>query len=438
MHFAPQCRVVVGYSGGLDSTVLLQGAARLIEDRRRLFAVHVNHGLSPNAEAWQRHCESVSEQLNVDFVATRVNVPAGASLEASARRARYDAFREVIGVDDVLWLGHHLDDQAETVLWRLLRGGGASALSAMPASRRLGPGWLLRPLLDVAHSELASWAQSRGLQWIDDESNLDRHFDRNFVRHELLPVLRRRWPDAAGRLHQAAKRFAVEAALMQRTLDAQLDAAGAAADRVPLMVVDEPQAGALLRRWLERAGIHGVRERVVAEIVRQSHGASDRAPAVVVAPGYSVRRYAHELHLVIDRPHERQTVRWRLGDPLETPVGLLVAHRGGGGGLRASLDRVEVRVRGGGERLRLAGRDGSRRVKRLLQEANVPPWLRDAYPLIYVDDRLVAVPGIAVDTDFADNSQDAWHLTLRARGPHARRLTTNPGFVCTAATLLLP
>ena len=413
-------RIVVGYSGGLDSTVLLHAAAGVVADRSRLLALHVNHGLSPHADAWQRHCESVSATLGVSFSARRVSVAAGGSVEATARRARYHAFRDVVDVDDVLWLGHHLDDQAETVLWRLMRGGGAAALAAMPPSRRLGRGWLLRPLLDVARTDILAWARARGLEWIDDDSNSNRRFERNFIRHEVLPVLQRRWPDAPARLHHAARRFSDEVALLRRALDAQLDEVGAVSRRLPLAIAADPYARPLLRRWLERCGVSGVRERVLAEVVRQTQGAMDRTPQIVVADGYSVRRYEQHLYLIADASQLDSTmwrsIMWRLGDVLDTRSGRLDARKGSGAGLRGAVSVVEVRARQGGERLRPFGRNGSRSVKRLLAEARVPPWLRTAYPLIYIDDRLAALPGIAIDAAYADVCDGTWKLSLHASG----------------------
>jgi len=285
----------------------------------------------------------------------------------------------------------------------------------MPASRRLGAGRLLRPLLEVTRVDIAQWAQAHGLEWIDDESNADLRFERNFIRHDVMPTLQQRWPDAAERLGAAARRFAAEAALLQRTLDAQLDAAGAGPDRLPLAIAADPHASLLLRRWLARADVHGVRESALAEIVRQTHSAPDRNPSVTVADGLDVRRYADHLFLVDQRAPTFAPTAWQFGAALELPGGRLDARRTNTVGLRGALTRVEVRARRGGERLRPAGRDGSRSVKRLLQEARVPPWLRAAYPLIYVDERLAAVPGIAVDVDFADASDDAWELTWDAR-----------------------
>ncbi len=433
----PNHRIVVGFSGGLDSTVLLHAVARQIDDRRRLLALHINHGLSASADAMQQHCEAVSVELGVRFSAQQVRVSPRGSVEAAARHARYEAFEKALLDDDVVWLAHHLDDQAETVLWRLMRGGGVAALAAMPASRQLGRGGLLRPLLDVTRADIAAWAATHGLRWIDDASNADRRFDRNFIRHEVLNAIRPRWPDAAVRLHRAARRFADEAALLRHALDQQLDSAtdydagdeaGGAArtyaepTAIAVALLGTPHARPLLRRWLARAGIHGVREHVLAEIVRQAHGAHDRNPEVAVTADFSVCRYQQYLYLVTDVKPVLAPVLWRLNNaPLDIALGRLVARRSAGVGLRASLTVVEVRPRGGGERLRPAGRSGSRSVKRLLSEARVPPWLRDAYPLIYVEGQLAAVPGIAIDGAYAEAPGDAWQLALRR--PHGRRDT---------------
>ena len=402
-------RIVIGYSGGLDSTVLLYALVEAIENRERLLAIHVNHGLSRNADDWQRHCESISRQLRVECIVRRAAVPRGAA-EAVSRRARYEAFSDILGVDDVLWLAHHMDDQAETVLWRLLRGGGAAALAGMPVLRRLGRGHLLRPLLDVTRAQIEAWAVARKLGWIDDDSNADLRFTRNYVRHEVLPTLLRRWPDANVRLLQAARRFKEEAAQLRSGLDRQLDAIGAAPERLPVSMLDDAHARPVLRRWLERAGITGVRERVLNEILRQAGGAGDRVPKVGVANGVNVRRYRRDLFIVADTAREFATMAWTLGTDLHLPGGRLTSLLGPGPGLRADVAAVEVRARRGGERLRPLGRDGSRSVKRLLQEAHIPPWWRVGYPLIYVGDHLVAVPAVAIDESCGTLAERTWQV----------------------------
>jgi tRNA(Ile)-lysidine synthase len=235
-------RVVVAFSGGMDSTVLLHAAVEAIDEPSRVLALHVNHGLNVRCDEWQRHCEAVSARLGVGFEYRRVAVGSVGGTEAAARKARYDVFREFLVRGDVLWLAHHRDDQAETLLWKLMRGGGVAALAGMPESRGLGAGRLRRPLLEVPRIDIASWANARGLKWIDDDSNVDARFDRNFIRHEVLPVLQSKWPDAASRLQHAARRFADEAALLRSALDRRLDELGVVGGRVPVSVAEEPQA----------------------------------------------------------------------------------------------------------------------------------------------------------------------------------------------------
>jgi tRNA(Ile)-lysidine synthase len=407
-------RIIVGFSGGLDSTVLLHASAGLIEDRNRLVVLHVNHGLNPRADRWQRHCQAVSEVLGVRCTVEKVAVESHGSREDAARRARYAAFAMTLEAGDVLLLGHHLDDQAETVLWRLLRGGGAAALAGIPMRRRLGRGELVRPLLEYPRDDLEAWARARHITWIDDDSNADVRFERNYLRHAVFPVLRQRWPDVAARLAHAASKFAVEAQLLERALDRRLDECGATAATLPIAALDDA-AQPLLRQWLARAGIAGVRERVLTEVVRQARGAPDRSPDVVVADGVSVRRYLARLHLVRQPRPPFEAVAWMLGRALELPNGTLTSVRATGAGLRASVAAVTVRPRHGGERLRLPGGRGSRTVKRLLQQAQLPPWQRVAYPLLYFGDRLAAVPGIAVDEAFVDDSEAGWRILWQSR-----------------------
>ena len=404
-------RIVVGFSGGLDSTVLLHSVRERINDSTRLLALHVDHGLNPKSADWTRHCESVSSGLGVAFAARRAN--AGLRGEAAARAARYRIFDEVLEPGDVLWLAHQRDDQIETVLWRVVRGGGAAAAAGMPRSRRIGRARLLRPLLGVARADIERWAGARGLRWIDDDSNANKHFDRNFLRHDVLPVLRRHWPDLDERLAAAAMRFADDASALRVALDRRLDAV-AADGALPIAVLDSDDARALARRWLECRGVVGVRERVLFELLRQVRGAMDRNPQVRVSARSVVRRHGDALYVVDDATVDFEPTQWSLDAPLRLAAGVLVARRGTGG-LRRDLACVEVRARGGGERLRPAGRAGSRSVKRLLHDARVAPWLRERYPLVYVGGTLAAVPGIAVDTAFAEPSDDGWCVRFEPR-----------------------
>jgi tRNA(Ile)-lysidine synthase len=408
-------RILVAYSGGLDSTVLLHAAAAVVTDRTRLIALHVDHGLQAAAADWPRHCRAVSQRLAIDCIVRSVQVAGIGSIEHAARRARYAVFAEMVATGDVLLLAHQRDDQAETVLWRLLRGGGRQALAGMPVRRVVGGGELRRPLLAFPRQAIERWARARHLDWIDDASNAELRFTRNFLRHRVLSTLRQQWPDVERRLVDAAARAAEDAELLQTLLDARLEVAGASRHSLPLAVVDHTSmAAALVRRWLHNAGLPGVPERVVREIVRQAGAAPQRSPAVDVAPGWCVRRHAERLQLTGELAPPPEPRAWRLDEEMRWQYGVLRASRGPG--MNAAVDVVSVRARRGGERLRLPNGRGSRSVKRLLREADVPRWLRTHYPLLYVDGHLAAVPGVAVDAAFVDASERAWQLDWRVAG----------------------
>ena len=197
-------RLIVGLSGGLDSTVLLHALAAAEPDVP-LEAVHVDHGLHPQSTAWAAQCEQLARTLGLHLARHRVRVrETGSGVEAAARDARYECFKSLLSAGDCLLLAHHLQDQSETVLLHLMRGSGARGVRGMPADRRLGAGRLLRPLLGTPRDDLEAYARRHDLDWIDDPSNMDRVHDRNFVRHDVLPLLRERWPAADDRLTHAA------------------------------------------------------------------------------------------------------------------------------------------------------------------------------------------------------------------------------------------
>jgi tRNA(Ile)-lysidine synthase len=267
----------------------------------------------------------------------------------------------------------------------------------------------------VPRAVLEHRAAVRRLRWIDDDSNRDRSIDRNFLRHDVLPVLRRHWPDVDARLAVAAARFADDAAALRAALDRRLDAlTTTTGGALPIAALDAADGRALARRWLERRGIVGVRERVLRELVRQAHGAIDRTPQVRVSARTVVHRHRDALHVVDDVASDMVATRWLLDAPLQVGAGALVARRGPGG-LHRGLTCVAVRGRRGGEWLRPVGRAGSRSVKRLLQEARIAPWLRARYPLVYVGGQLAAVPGVAVDVAFGDAGDDGWCVRFEPR-----------------------
>ena len=400
----PAGRILIGYSGGMDSLVLLQ-LARQRYGVAALLAVHVHHGLSPNADRWERYCLQACADLGVRCHAERVLVGAGrGGLEARARAARYDVFARLLGPEDVLLLAHHADDQAETLLYRLLRTG---VPAGMPSSRPLGQGCLVRPLLPFPRARLREWARRHELSWVEDESNAGLRADRNYLRHRVLPALSRRWPDVAARLGRAAERSATAAQLQRELaiedlagLDERGERVGRSLDLAALLALPGHRRDNLLRHWLPGPGVPEPGERVLASLVGQLDAAVDAEPLVAWAGG-QWRRFRGRLYVLpagwgrAPDPH-RGPWSWQPESPLWLPDGAALSARAARGqGLRAGAD-FRVRFRCGGERVRPVGRTASTTLKKALHAQGLEPWLRDCVPLIECAGRLVAVGDLFV------------------------------------------
>ena len=384
-----------------------------------LHAVHIDHGLNPLSPGWAEHCRQVCGELEVALTIRRVDARArpDESPEEAARRARYQAFRAVLGSGDWLCTAHHQDDQAETLLLHLMRGAGPRGLAAMRARSSLGDATLVRPLLAFGREALAAYARDAGLCWIDDPSNDDIAFDRNFVRLEVMPLLRRRWPAAARTLSRSAAHCR-EADDIMNSLALQ-DLAGAEGEEGTLLVsrllrLEQARRVCVLRVWLARLGLpvptlaqlHHIQTDVLAT-------APDANPCVQW-PGARVRRYRDRLYAMppvaaVSPP--AAGLPWNLRAPLALPNGQrLAAIAVAGRGLSAARCRnqvVSVRFRQGGEHCRPAGGRHSRSLKNLFQEQGIPPWRRDVLPLIYVGESLACVVGLCVCEPFATRDGDA-------------------------------
>ncbi len=411
----PADRLLVGFSGGVDSVVLLDSLARLRRPLRfRLTALHVNHQLSPNAGRWSAFCRTFCRERDVPFKSVKVRVARGDSTEAAARAARYAAYAREPA--DYVVLAQHQDDQAETVLLQLLRGAGVKGLAAMPAlrsrqpsaaSRQRSPS-ILRPLLDTTREEILAYARKRGLKWVEDESNTDTYFLRNFLRHEVLPVIARRFPGYRGTLARSAQHLAEASRVLDEV--AVADAAGQMEDGTlaveALRRLPAARAKNLLRYFLSRCGASMPGRERLDEALRQALTAKEDARVLVGIGDFELRRFEGRLHavpkLAAPRGHAR---RWRGEKKVRLPDlgGVLAMDRGRGGGISMARLRgrpVTIRARRGGERLRPDARRPRRSLKNLLQEARVPPWQRERLPLIFCGNELVWAARIGVDCAF--------------------------------------
>lgn len=397
----------VALSGGLDSSVLLHILSELAqrEGVPPVSAIHIHHGLQPAADAWPAHCQQVCDELSVPLRVIHVDVVKAASIEQAARNARYAAFANELALGEVLLVAQHADDQAETVLFRLLRGAGVRGLSAMPKHRALGQGQLVRPLLNCSQAELRAYAQEHRLNWVDDPSNGSEQFSRNFLRKQIMPLLAQRWPQVSNTLLRASEHLSEASALLDDL--AELDVAAAQQEPryawlsvpslalAPLRELSEARQRNALRFWLREYTTmpdadHWQSWRTLRDAT------ADATPLWALAGG--------EVH----RADER--LWWLSGAWLKKPQPISLPIEAGTG--LPLPDNGQVRVDGalpsgqwsvayrlGGELMTLPER-GQRDLKRLLNERHVPVFIRGRLPLLMRDGKLIAVanmPELAVD-----------------------------------------
>lgn len=406
-------RFVVALSGGLDSTVLTHALANS-RDRHNVpvLAVYIDHGLHADSVAWGEHCRAFAEKLGIEFSSRRVAVDlaSGQGPEAAAREARYAAFGSLLEQGDWLLSAHHRDDQAETLLLNLMRGSGAPGLAGISAARRFRQGWLVRPLLSFSRGELEEYAGRHALDAIEDPSNLEQQYDRNYLRHEILPRLESRWPGSANRIRRSATLLREASQLLAELAD--IDGQGALGAAGKLMIsglseLSEARQRNLLRHTILSLGLPSPGAVHLEQIVREVVRAREDAQPVVAWPGAIARRYRDLLYLMSDDieaelPAEGQIVA---GNRVTLAGGLgeLVFHRDCRIGLSDEVMArgAEIRFRQGGEEFKPLFQGYTKKLKKLLQEEGVVPWMRDRLPLVYSGGQLVAVADLWIANDAA-------------------------------------
>jgi tRNA(Ile)-lysidine synthase len=370
-----------------------------------LHAVHVHHGLQADADRWTDHCRSICEALAVPLTVIRADARSGPgeSPEEVARKVRYQAIESLLSPGDSVLTAQHEDDQAETLMLQLLRGAGLSGLSAMPEIAEFGRGRIVRPLLDVSRNEICRYARHHRLSWIEDPSNGDPRFDRNFLRLEVIPLLKARWPAAARSLARSARHCA-NAQRQLVDLSSDLFASALLPDQSlsvgRLQQFREADQRLIVREWLRQLGYRMPTSRTLERIVREAIPApSGRNPVIAWREG-QIRRYRDRLMAMppSETPEQvvRETILWMDGTSLSLPGGLGSLHavtvQGPGLDPAAWHSGIkEVRFRRGGEKCRLPGREGQHCLKNLYQERGIPAWQRPQIPLIYLNGQLAAV-----------------------------------------------
>ena len=396
----------IALSGGLDSCVLLHSLVAL-QLPVKIHAIHINHQISPNANAWQQHCADFCTQLNIPFTAVKVDVKnTGRGIEDAAREARYAVFEQHLTVGDYLLTAHHADDQSETMLLRLMRGTGPRGLAVMAQQRPLAAGTLHRPLLNFSRAELEAYAKSQNLSWVNDESNANDHYDRNYLRNQVMPLLRERWPAFASKWQQTADLCAANEALIEELAAQDLLLADFKAaligTSISLPYITSLSVGRrhnVIRSWLRGQGLSTPEQQHLRQLEQQIIGGRQDAETQVNWNDVSLRVHRQRIYALplVDLPSIPETAfefATSINLNANFTFGFELLESSSAPLLKADLPDLQVRFRQGGERCKPVGRNHSQTLKRLLQEYGVQPWLRESLPLIYSGDNLVAVANL--------------------------------------------
>jgi len=389
----PFKKILVAYSGGLDSHVLLHLTSQFSDCEVR--AMHVHHGLQKVADTWVGHCQLVCDDLkiplNIEYL--ELNLDEGKSVEEVARNARYKALKELLQKDEVLLTAHHQNDQAETLLLQLFRGAGVQGLAAMPALSTFGFGQHVRPLLAETRESLALYAKENQLNYIDDPSNQDTAFDRNFLRNKIIPSLKARWPSIHKTISRSAMIQAETKQLLEEVAEQDLNSVCSEQNNTlslsKLSKLSLLRQKLLIRHWISVSGFSAPSEKKLKHIFNDVINAVEDAQPLVEWRGVQIRRYQGQLYIMksLIEHDVKQIIEWNTQETI-TIESLKIT-------LAAlNLDEKEpvtIRFRQGGESIYLPERGGHHSIKHILHEAKVPPWLRSRIPLIYRGEKIIKV-----------------------------------------------
>ncbi|MBE9562394.1 MAG: tRNA lysidine(34) synthetase TilS, partial [Proteobacteria bacterium] len=362
---------------------------------------------------WAKHCQHICAELAIKckVVQVKVQPQPRESLEACARNVRYEAIAKLLTKDNVVLTAQHADDQTETVLLQLLRGSGVAGLAAMPNKASLGKGWLVRPLLNYRRSQLLEYAKY--LTWIEDSSNSDIRFDRNFLRHEIIPLLTQRWPNINKTLGRVANHSAEANELVQILAEQDLRTCiGEYPEQLFLPTLTKfslIRQRNILRYWLKKLGLS------IPSTVQLQHIFSDVLPAkpdkqpLVRWQGGEVRRYKQHLFAMPNLPPlPEHDITWSFPNVVDLPLGKITVEKVQDGGLNLPINtQLNIHFRTGGEVFQW--HNHRRSVKKLLQDSQIPPWQRPFIPLIYLNNTLIAIPNIGIADNFK-TQKDGWKI----------------------------
>jgi tRNA(Ile)-lysidine synthase len=395
--------LIVGYSGGLDSTVLLHFLASHAILKKKITAVHIHHGLSPDADHWQQHCEKTCIAWDIPYLLRKVSFNRRANIEENARIARYQAFQEIMQASSILLLAHHLQDQAETVLLNLFRGSGIRGLSAMPEIKSYGEGILARPFLHHTREALLAYATENQLSWIEDNSNQNVDFSRNFVRHRVIPKLELKWPKVVKNLARVAENL--KETQQNLTALALIDCPELmqtgnrlALDR--LLALEPSRLKNVILIWLHMNKVSLRSKKVTNHIIENMIFAVQDAKPEILWDNIIIRKYHNSLYII--QKVDRETLAPLAWDNFPTAKVInnkkLVALPTTKGLFVPAQAKVTILFRQFGETI--FWRKQTKSVKKLLQQWNIPPWERDKIPFLYINNQIAMIVGYAISDKF--------------------------------------
>ena len=402
----PNNKLVVAYSGGLDSHVLLHLLSQISNAEHEVRAIHVNHGLQASSLAWVQHCEDTCVGLGIPFevISLALKIPKGQSIEEVARIERYKALYQSLEENETLLTAHHQNDQVETFLLNLFRGAGVDGLASMPISRLFGPKGLehqlLRPMLSYNRETLENYAEKHQLKVVDDPSNLDLSFDRNYLRQHILPELSGRWVGIDKAISRAAaiqsetKEILNEVA--EHAFKQVFDSKKNTISITRLKQLTKAKQKLVLRYWISDRGFSYPSEKKLQHLFSDVIEANQGTQPLLEWQGVQLRRFQDDLYIsepLLD--HDvNNVIDWDLKSPLTIDsLNLIIHPEELSDELREVASLVTIKFRQGGEKIRIPNR-GNLSLKNIFQEEGVPPWMRDRMPLVYLGDKLISVIGL--------------------------------------------
>ncbi len=418
-YFDSFTKIIVGFSGGLDSTVLLHALASEPALKSRIVAAHIHHGISVHADSWQIHCKKFCDAFEIDFITEAVEFDRSANIEEGARNARYAVFSSLLTSGDCLALGHHQDDQAETVLLQLVRGAGINGLAAMKENGALGLGAYARPFLTYSRTQLEDYANLHQLAWIEDESNQDSYYSRNYLRQQIIPALREKWPSVVNTIARTAS----HCQQAKNNLDdlAVIDCPQLALpvdflDLKPLQALNFERLMNVLRVWLNKNQVQQPSMVILHQLIDEVILARADATPEIMWGEWVIRRFQYSLYLdkqeKIIVPSKTQWSEFPLPLIIKGTRIKLQAYPAVEGFILPQNAKVIIRFREGGETILLHGQ--TKKLKKLFQEWNIPPWKREEIPLLYVNDVLAVIVGYSIsDQFFNPQCSGSWQIIAK-------------------------